>query len=388
MTARNARKMVHVIHLSTVHSALDSRILEREARTLSEAGYRLSVIARHPARETLNGIDIVPVRTSRTRFDRLIVSPWSALRQCLALKPNIVHIHDPELIPVGLVLRLLRRTVIYDVHEDLPKQIIHKDWIPRVLRTKLGGAIAWLEPLPLRRFNLVVVVSPPVRDRLSAHNVTRTLLLRNFPRRDDYAHPPAIAVDQPSIDIHPDHVRIVYCGAITGVRGAREMVAAIGNCDPSLHARLILAGPCASDLLTELQGMQGWAATTYLGRIPPAEVPALLASSYLGLAVLHPIPNYVGETPTKLFEYMAAGLPVICSDFSPYDVTVASYRCGQLLDPYDIAAITRAIENLIRNPQLAREMGARGVRAVHEVYNWETESVGLITAYDQLSNIG
>jgi len=387
MSRYDDRGKTHVVHLSTVHLALDSRIFEREARALHDAGYRVTVVARHPTPEIIDGISIVPVRTPRSRIDRFLISPWSALRRCISLKPNIIHIHDPELVPLGLVLRLTGRTVIYDMHEDLSKQVRHKEWIPRILRSRLSALIEAIEPLALRAFQLVVIVPPAAADRLHVHKVNRTVLLRNFPRHKEYREQPSPSRKSIVAAITPGTVPIVYCGAITRIRGAIEMVTAIGRCDPSLKVRLILAGACAPELLTELESIPGWENCTYLGRIAPVDVPVLLEAAYAGLAVLHPTANYIGATPTKLFEYMAARLPIVCANFSPYDTTVEAHRCGILVDPMDTAAIAGAIEQLVRDPEAAHEMGMRGRDAVQSMFNWETESVRLIDAYDRLARI-
>jgi glycosyltransferase involved in cell wall biosynthesis len=109
------------------------------------------------------------------------------------------------------------------------------------------------------------------------------------------------------------------------------------------------------------------------GPIPHEKVFDVLVRSHIGLAVLHPDPNYVDSLPTKLFEYMAAGLPVVASNFPLWKEIVEGNRCGITVDPLDPKAIAQAIEYLLTHPEEARRMGENGRRAVEEKYNWERE---------------
>jgi len=401
--ANPARRDVHVLHLSTVHRALDSRIFHREARSLADAGYRVTVMAQHPGPDMCQGIAILPMRTPHSRVDRLLVSPWVALWRTLRQWPDIVHFHDPELIPVGLILKLFGRKVVCDLHEDLPQQILNKEWIPTRLRPILGRAINALEPLSVRAFNLVVVVPPAVVTRLQRHGVRHVIRIRNLPWPDEFLGPAVAASPDPSrvtepgpeprgapaslVPIRTEGATVVYGGGIARIRGAEQMIEAVHRCDPSLGVRLLMAGPCEAQYLRRLQSQPGWATTDYLGRLPLDAVPALMAAGQLGLVLFHPVPNHLDAPPTKLFEYMAAGLPVVASNFSPYEPIISHERCGVLVDPLDITAITKAIEGLVRDPDEAIAMGRRGQAAVRATYSWESEARGLIAAYDTMAEI-
>jgi glycosyltransferase involved in cell wall biosynthesis len=120
------------------------------------------------------------------------------------------------------------------------------------------------------------------------------------------------------------------------------------------------------------------------GPIPHEEVFDVLVRSHIGLAVLHPDPNYVDSLPTKLFEYMAAGLPVVASNFPLWKEIVEGNRCGITVDPLDSKAIAQAIEYLLTHPEEALQMGENGRRAVEEKYNWEAESKKLLGVYSKL----
>jgi hypothetical protein len=104
----------------------------------------------------------------------------------------------------------------------------------------------------------------------------------------------------------------------------------------------------------------------------------------VGLVILHPNINYVQSQPVKLFEYMAAGLPVIASDFPLWREIIDGAKCGLLVDPFDVKGIAEAITWLLEHPHEAELMGKRGQEAVYQKFNWNTEADKLIACYNEL----
>src|SRR5579872_1781720 len=151
------------------------------------------------------------------------------------------------------------------------------------------------------------------------------------------------------------------------------MVKAIDLCDSSLQIRLIIARSARAALLTEYKALDGWSHTDYLGKIPPSEVAQVVRRATVGIVVLHPIRNYTDSYPTKLFEYMAACLPVVASNFERWRSIVEDLSCGILVNPLDAAEIAKAIEWMVRHPDEARAMGERGRARVEALDNWESQ---------------
>jgi len=119
-TEANIKK---VCILTSAHPPFDDRIFHKEAKTLVNAGYPVVLIAQHDNNEIVDGSRIVPLPTSKDRFDRMTRIVWKLFKLALKEKADIYHLHDPELLPVGFFLKLFIRTkVIYDVHEDVPQQ--------------------------------------------------------------------------------------------------------------------------------------------------------------------------------------------------------------------------------------------------------------------------
>lgn len=293
-------------------------------------------------------------------------------RAVLTARPKLVHFHDPELIPIALLLRLSGIKVIYDVHEDLPRQILSKPWIPTMLRRPLALVAGLVERLAALGSHAIVAATPTIADRFP---VRKTYLVQNYP----------IVTELQDADSTPMTRRpavAAYVGAITAIRGAREMIEALSLMPPELDLRLAIAGQFSSaSLREELASLEGWARVEEHGWLSRGEVARLLHGARMGLVLFHPVANHIEAQPTKLFEYMSAGLPVIASDFPLWRDIVGDARCGILVDPLDPAAIADAMTWIMRNPEEAQEMGLRGRKAVEERFNWHSEARNLIRAY-------
>jgi glycosyltransferase involved in cell wall biosynthesis len=119
-------------------------------------------------------------------------------------------------------------------------------------------------------------------------------------------------------------------------------------------------------------------------RLVPDEAWRMTARCHVGLAVLRGIPNNYAIEPTKLFEYMGLGMPLIASNYPTYRAVVEGTSCGLCVDPDAPAEIADAIEWIMDHPTQAAEMGRRGREAVIREFNWERESRKLLRLYEQL----
>jgi glycosyltransferase involved in cell wall biosynthesis len=363
------------VHMTTVHAATDPRIYSKECRSLVQAGWKVTLIAPGGRDDTRDGVQILAV-PPRRRLARMTIGVWEVYRAAGRVPADVYHLHDPELIPAGLLLRLRRRHVIYDAHEDLPRQIGAKGWIPPALRRMAAALSAWLLGLAASRFAAIVAVTEPVASRFPAE---RTVVIHNYPRLEEFQ------AARPASAYRARPANLAYVGGIAEIRGLREMMAAVHSLPADLGARLRLAGRFQpASLASKVADLtEGANRVDVLGWMSTAEIAEMLAESRIGLCLLHPLPNYLDSLPTKLFEYMAAGLPVVASDFPVWRGIVTQAGCGILVDPLDVAAIAAAIEELLRDPQRAEEMGRRGRAAVEARYSWSSEAAKLEALYQR-----
>lgn len=368
-----APKPPRVVHLTSVHEAFDTRIFMKECRSLAMAGYEVLLVAPHAADETRDGVRIVAVPRPTSRIERATRTAWRVFRAGLALRADVYHLHDPELLPYGLLLKLLGRRVIYDAHENLPKDVSSKHYLPALLRRVLALTVDVAERAVCFAFDGIVTVTPGIAVRFP---YTRTVLARNYPLRSEF---PAVT----GAPYGSRRAAVVYLGGLNEIRGVRQMVRAIGRLDASLGAELWLAGRFdPPSLEQELAREPGWARTRHLGWLSRDEITARLAQARVGLIVLHPVPNHLDSLPIKLFEYMAAGLPVVASRFPAWEAVLED--AGLYVDPLDDGAIAQALTHLLANREDARRRGESGRAAVDRTLHWEREAGALLTLYGRI----
>jgi glycosyltransferase involved in cell wall biosynthesis len=364
--------VTRVCHITTVHPVDDHRILHKECASLRDAGYDVSLIAPHAGNVVVDGIAVVGLGgPARNRLERTVRRPLAAYRAAVALDADLYHFHDPDFLPFAVRLARAGKRVVYDAHEDVPAQIRHKDWIPAPARASVARAFARLEAACAGRLDAVVSPSLEALERLQPHQ-PRAVPLPNYPRLDALA--PAADWD--------DRLRAAcYVGGVTRVRGACELVDAMAHADAELYVAGAISPPA---LARELERSAGWPRVRYLGRVEHARVPELLARVKVGLIPLHPIGNYVDAYPVKLFEYMAAGLPVIATDVPRWRQVLEAHDCGVCVAPRSPRLLAEAITALLDDDERARAMGERARRAAVEHYSWETQAVALEELYAEL----
>ena len=366
--------MARIVHLSSAHPRFDTRIFVKQCRSLASHGHDLSLVVADGLGDSCrDGIRIVDVGRPSGRRERMLLTTRRVGQAALALDADVYQLHDPELIPVGLRLVLAGRKVVFDAHEDVPNQLLDKPYLsPRSARL-LSRAYSALEGSVLRRFDGVLAATPTIRDRLAGHNAL-VVDVNNYPRAEEFMGP---APDAPARD------SFCYVGSISAIRGVRELVQACALL--RTPARLALAGSFAeAELEAEVRRHAGWQRVDALGHLDRSGIAGVMGRAFAGLVTLLPTASYREALPVKMFEYMAAGIPVIASDFPLWRDIVEGSRCGLCVDPRDPAAIAAAIDHLATHPRQARAMGANGRRAVLQRYNWENEEAKLIAFYADL----
>lgn len=382
--------------LTSVHPLRDIRIFYKQARSLVRAGYEVTLIAPHDARGEfdLEGIRVVPLDRPKSRRERLTRTLVQAGKLALREQADLYHFHDPELMPIGALLRMKGHRVIYDIHENVAEQIRSKAWVPF---PRLASRIyRILESLLCGRFSLVLAEAS--YDALYPGRFHKTVV-QNFPELGLFPDPSKPEAESGSSSAGagigggkgaggPPR-RIVYVGGVTRQRGISQTVEALGLLRrDGVDFRFDCIGEASPGYLDEL--MERCRAlgiadrVVFHGRLIATDAYRIVAGSAVGLAVLQPEANYVDSYPTKIFEYMALRIPVIASDFPLYARTLQEARCGIAVDPANPQQLARAIRSLLEDPENARRMGENGRRAVESTYNWNVEEAKLLGLYRSL----
>jgi glycosyltransferase involved in cell wall biosynthesis len=353
-----------IVHLSSVHGRYDPRIFIKQCRSLAAHGYNVSlIVADGKEDEYKDGVNISSVgQQPPNRITRVFKTTRQVFEKALILDADVYHLHDPELIPAGLKLKKLGKKVIFDWHEDVPKQMLGKPFLNPLSLRILSNVFALYERYASRQFDGIIAATPFIRDKFLVIN-PNTVDINNFPLMGE------IDTAAPWSDKCKE---VCYVGAIGVIRGIRELIRA---CELlQTPTRLNLVGRFSVLAVEdEVKAYPGWARVNELGFLARAGVRDVLKRSLVGLVTLHPVINYLDSLPVKMFEYMAAGLPVIASNFPLWREIVEGSGCGLCVDPFDSKAIASAIDYFVKNPNMAQRMGENGRRAVVNRYNWSFE---------------
>jgi glycosyltransferase involved in cell wall biosynthesis len=372
--------------LSSVHPCFDVRIFQKQARSLAEAGYEVTLVAIADFEERLvDGVRILGLPRPRSPWLRPL-NWWCILTIARRERADLYHFHDPDLLIVGGLLRLLTgKPVIYDVHENYPQDILTKEWIPALLRRPFSALFRFFEDHAARWMDAVVVVNEQLAERFRGKSRVATVF--NYSRLEPSRTNQGTGEQTPRRPIP----YFVYAGRISDDRGLHECVQALAHLEEH-DVELLCAGRIghvAEEGFKELlEGQRPHSRFKYLGLLPYEAIPPLLQDAAAGLLCFRPTPNNVLGTPNKLFEYMSAGIPVIASDFPFIREVVSEADCGLLVRPEDAEEIASAMKRILRDPNGAARWGRNGLQAVKERYNWQMEEQKLLSLYAELLGTG
>lgn len=358
--------------MTTAHEALDVRIFYKECKSLYEAGYRVYLIAGNEKDESMDGINIISLHPGGGRIYRFLFKGWAALYKALKLNADVYHFHDPDLIPAGLLLKLLRKKVVYDVHEDVPKDILSKEWIGSLcIRRIISFLFCKLLKFSSLFFNSIIAATPSISKRFPEN---KTIVLRNVPHSSfmDSIKPEPVNKIVPSV---------IYAGGLTSIRGIKEIIEAVGLLDGAVELWL-LGWWEDPGYERECKSLNGWKHVRYFGAKSLEQTYAIMKRSDIGIINFLPIPNSVESLPNKAFEYLTCRLPVIMSDFPYWKLLFES--CSAFANPVDPADIAGKIKSLVENPELRTKLIHEGRRLIENDYSWESESKKLIELYKSL----
>ncbi len=316
-------------------------------------------------------VGIISVPLPKKGWEQLVKCPWNIFHKARKQpRQSVFHIHDSELLLAGIALKILGRKVIYDAHEDTPLQISYQHWIPWLIKGPYAVFYRLLEKIAGWSFDAIIVAEPVISKYFPSKKVT---LIRNFPIVDSFRE------EKKYNEISS---RLVYVGLLSKARGVIEMLEGHRIASEKTPVEFILGGKFAPASLE--QELLSKYKVNYRSWLPYNEMIATLYSSGIGIIVPHPIERYKTNYPVKLFEYMAAGLPVVASKEGESAEFVKEANAGILVDPLNVEEIGLAIARLTNDKTMASEMGHRGKKLIFEKYNWEKESEKLIDLYRKI----
>lgn len=367
--------MVKICHMTSVHPSNDVRIFNKMCTSLAKEGYVVYLVAQGDSREE-NGVHVIGVGSKpESRVKRMTSWAKKVYQEALAVDAQIYHFHDPELLPYGLKLKKKGKIVIFDSHEDSVAQMEEKMWIPALIRKPFSFFYRQYHNNLGRKLDAVICVSPNILERFISSGFNAEIV-SNFPIIED--HDAIYKTDASSRNI-------IFAGTINEDWNHNLIMCALEKVPKTTY---VLCGSGSDYYMQSLRVLPGWKQVDFRGKIPHVQVPEAMAACSVGMAILRYHRNTDGKVGTlgntKFFEYMLAGLPVICTDFILWKAIINEHHCGICVDPEDVDAISSSIAYLLDHPEEAREMGENGHRAVFEKYNWGMEEKKLLALYSSL----
>tara|TARA_B100000989_G_scaffold298277_1_gene286853 strand:- start:801 stop:1898 length:1098 start_codon:yes stop_codon:yes gene_type:complete len=359
-----------IVHLTTVHPRNDSRIFYKQCKSIAQnkRNKLYMIVADGLGKKEIDNVNILDLGKPKNIFYRLTITSLRAFKRVSFLKPDILHIHDPELIHLGIFLKNKKTKIIYDSHEDFPKQLYSKPYLNSFFSSILSRLAKSYQRLFLRKYNFIICATESIEKDLRKIN-KKTLVIKNYPE-----------VKKNDFSFEKKNDQICYVGSISKVRGICEIIDLSSKLK---NIKFSVAGNFNNVKLEKfIKTNEKWSNINYHGFLSRDKVYDLIKKSKIGLVLLHPTPNHIESLPTKLFEYMSMGTPIICSDFKLWRKIINENKCGFTVDPYDTKDIVEKINKLISNNNLLKKFSKNGLNAFREKYNWEMELKKLKKIYN------
>ena len=362
-----------VCHLTSAHPRNDIRIFHKECRSLASNGYKITLLVSDGlGNEFVDGINIIDVGLNNPgRLGRFIKTTRKVYKKAVEIDADIYHFHDPELILYAYLLIKRDKKVIYDAHEDLPRQILSKPYLSNFSKKFLSFFIEKVENIIASKFTAIVTATPYIKERFNQYNC-QTIDINNFPLM-------AELFDSSSTNYKKNQV--CYIGGISEIRGIEALIKA---CE-KINGTLVLAGKFYNQSLEKkIKSLAGWKNVDYRGFISRKEAKLILSESKAGIVTFLSVPNHINSQPNKMFEYMSAQLPVISSDFELWKSIIEGHNCGFCIDPLNHNDIASKINFIFNNDSVALNYGKNGREAIVNKYNWSIEEKKLLKLYKKL----
>jgi glycosyltransferase involved in cell wall biosynthesis len=360
--------------MTSAHPPFDTRIFQKECKSLCKAGYDVVLVAPHNRDEIVDGILIRAVPKPGGRIERLTRTAWLVYKAAVKEDADLYHIQNEiELLFWGQLLRIKGSKVVYDMHESLLKSIPTKSWIEPLFRPLVAFVCKFLERILLHKIPVIYAEKSYLKDYQWVNKQSTVL---NMPLTSQLMQFNETKYSTPTLG---------YIGGVTPERGSIITLEALNILkEKGYFVDWDCIGPVDETHRKELSEMidrHELKGVRIRGYLLPAAGWRIIARCHIGLALLQPIPNYYDSYPTKMFEYMAMGLPVIVSDFPLYRSIVEKENCGICVDPDSPEEIADAVQRLLDNPEQAKEMGMRGRAVTQKKHNWENEQGKLLEFY-------
>lgn len=369
--AKTSTKKIKVLHIATGNYS--PRVI-KEVGTLSEP-YNVYVIQAVRLKDKEPKAAYFPIKYYDALWLRCFFVFPKILFLYFKIRPQIVHIHVIELIPLAYFFSFFNTKIIFDIYEDFHKKF------PTKHKSKLLLALfLYFDKIASQNFNLIFAENTYLTSYLDIRKNHEVIL--NYPRKADF--------DAIRFHFNITKPEIFYIGQISSnrcIEQVLESICLLKKLYPNI--KLHLFGYFSSnDFQRKLEVLikENDLEENVLkyGMTSFEEAAEIAKNAFIGIALLKDVGDYSISYPTKMFEYMASGLPVVTSNFEHCLSVINSTKAGFGVNPESTQDIFEVINWFIQNPKEAREMGNSGKEAIQKQYNWKSEAKKLKAFYQKV----
>lgn len=369
--------MTRICHITTVHPRHDVRIFEKECTSLAAYGFEVTLLVNDQnADEIKNGVKIVSLRcTYKNRIERATKIANRIYKRALDMDADIYHIHDPELLRIAVKLSKHQKKVIFDSHEFTAMQILTKPYLPRILRKQISKLYRVYEINAINKLSgLIVPCTYDGKDFFDKVTIEK-VLIGNFPKL-------SLVEKCKNYETLRDQNKIGYMGSVSESRGIFHIL----NAARISGKKIVIVGEIPQNIKNKIKQDYEYENIGLLGRLSHDMTMYEISKCSVGLCLLQKEGQYahLDNLPTKLYEYMALGIPSVVSDFPYYEKILEKYPFGIAVNPSDDEQIANAIMKILSDSKLYKEMAEKGIQVIYEEMNWEQDAEKLNNFYEMI----
>lgn len=365
-----------ICYITTVHYRYDTRVYLKLAKYFANIGYNVVLIVADGLGDITSGsLKIIDVGKPKSRFFR-VLKQIKVLYKLLRLGHfDNYHLHDPELLFLGIILKCTGLKVIYDVHELVYFDILEKDWIHnQKLRKYVARLYNIIEHICFNLFDFIILAEEGYKNyyfpKYSKY-INKFIIVRNFPIQDENT------VRIKTKRISGESLKLIYVGSISANRGILEVIRSLSLVSKPVIFKIIGRWE-DSHFFDKCKNEPNWKYIEYVGHIKSSEVGEHIAQADIGICTLHPEKNYLFTMPVKSFEYMVNGLPIIMSDFPFWKEFYKDFAL--FANPCNVESIACTINTIIMDDYLFQKLSNNVLNKV-EQFRWENEANNLLRYY-------
>lgn len=370
----------NVCHVISGYFRNDARIFLRQCKSLHTHGFNVSILTNDGGGDQIvDGIRIIDAKKPWPRWRTLLQAKRQMLSAALDIHADIYQLHSPELLPLGLALRRAGKIVVYDAHEDMPRHLLEKEWLPRFTRRALSILFEKYLHYALARYDDVVSPHSHVVANLN-NKLQKGILIANFPLVcEDWEFSESEYSQREEV--------LCYSGTVYAYSNQEGIIRTLENFK-NLEYRI--AGYIDSGFRERLMASPNSERVHFFGRLSRQALYEFYNSALIGVVVYDyklNLGDRLGSYGTnKIFEYMEAGLPFICTDYVLWKDIVDRYDCGVCVSPNDPDQLAEAVGYLLRDRKRAYQMGQNGRQAVLREFNWASEEEKYVALFSALAS--